>query len=328
MPKEITHIFFSEDTVNQLDKNKLFSTLSSNKPFYNFGSIAVDILYYNLDKFSTSWGDFLHGKDGNETSLPIIEALIDLKNNQNDKYFHQKLSFICGFLTHMALDITFHPFVYYFSGNYYDDNKDLAILAKMNHRIIEGWIDLFLLEKKSINLKDFKDLDNIYKNKEINLIILDFMSKIFDKAWKTDKNILKPLKRGYFIQKFLTKQFKNSNMNKLIRIINRLSNNKLKSYVALFYPIKYSKIPTKIIEFGQFKNPVTNEEYKGNFYTLWDDALKLSTAFLKAVNDFIYLESDENNLKSIIKDYSLDVGFVKTKVDEAKHFLPLSLDIE
>jgi len=328
MPKEITHIFFSEDTVKELDKSNLFSVINSNKPFYNFGSIAVDIFYYNLNKKAIEQGDALHGKDGNETSLPIIEALKELKKNKDDKYFNQKLSFICGFLTHMALDITFHPYVYYFSGNYYDKNKEKRTLARMNHRIIEVFIDLFLLDKKSIELKNFKDLENIYKNKEINLIILDFLSKAFSKAWKTDDNILKPLKRGYYIQKFLTKQFKNPQANKLLKIVNILSDNKLKSYLVLFYPIKYTKIPSEIIDFGTFKHPVTNAEYKGNFYTLWNDALNLSTSFLKAVNDFIFLDCDESVLKSIIKDYSLDVGLVKTKVSDAKYFSPLSLTID
>ena len=133
---------------------------------------------------------------------------------------------------------------------------------------------------------------------------------------------------GYYIQKFLTKQFKNPQANKLLKIVNILSDNKLKSYLVLFYPIKYTKIPSEIIDFGTFKHPVTNAEYKGNFYTLWNDALNLSTSFLKAVNDFIFLDCDESVLKSIIKDYSLDVGLVKTKVSDAKYFSPLSLTID
>ena len=110
-----------------------------------------------------------------------------------------------------------------------------------------------------------------------------------------------------------------------VRLLNDIFDNKLRAYLALFYSFDFSKFPKYIIEFGSFKHPVTGEEFSGNLDDLWNNGVNLSTKFLSAVNDYIFQNGSKEQLKEIIKGYSLDVGLVGVKVHEVKHFAPWQL---
>jgi hypothetical protein len=334
MPKEITHISFADETVNELRNSgaeQFSSLLSGNAEYLHFGSIAVDTFYYSIkipffEKNYFPWGDLVHGNEGNDTSLALIDMLEILKNNQDDPLFAQKLAFTCGYLTHMAMDINFHPYVYYFSGNYYDESISKQIDAQMRHRLIESWLDLYILETKAIKLKDYKAIKNISKNSDTNLKMLEFLGLSYAKAWETETDIFQFLKKGYFIQMILAgKLFKEKTFSDLIRMVNDIFENKLRAILALFYPVDYIEIPKFIIEFEKFRHPVTGEEFKGNIHDIWNNGIKLSTDFLTAVNNYIFAGWDKEQLKSVIKGYSLDVGLVGVRIDDVKHFAPWQL---
>lgn len=324
MPKEITHIVFSDQSLELLKDTELYNHLSQSKNSYHFGSLAVDSFYYNvklpfIDKDFFQWGDLVHGAEGNHPFIPIFKALEELKNNKSDTLFSDKFSFICGYLTHCALDVNFHPYVYYFSGNYYDPDKEESINAQMRHRLIEGWIDLHLINEHGLNKYHTKSAAKVFGNDFINLKLLEFLSLHFANIWESDKaTIFKAIKRGYFIQKVLNNIFDNKLLKDYIKSINDLSNNKARSYLALFYPDTYD-IPDYILNFGTFKNPVTGEEYQSSFNDLWNQALKLSSEFLKAVDQYIFHNNNEI-LSEVIKGYSLDVGLIEVPVKEVKHF--------
>lgn len=202
MPKEITHILFSDETFDKLklDKNRLSEIISSNLDFYHFGCVGVDSFYYNIklpfiDKEFVQWGDFVHGADGNDTALAFRNCADYLKKNLNEPSFDKKLAFIAGFITHIAMDINFHPYVYYFSGNYYDGEYPKRVDAMMRHRLIEAWIDLFMLNRKNIDLHEFDSMIRIENNKKDNYEIIEFICKFFAEAWETDKEMIPSFKQ-------------------------------------------------------------------------------------------------------------------------------------
>lgn len=351
MPKEITHIIFADETLKQISNTQLYNHISQSINFYQFGSLAVDSFYYNLeipfvDKNYFQWGDMVHAAEGNNPFKPIYSALKELKNTyinstkesnyktplkkqienrykNNNTDFKNKLSFICGYLTHCALDINFHPFVYYFSGNYYDSDKEESINAQMRHRLIEGWIDYYLIKQ---NPDDYSSNTtfNSFSDDITNLNLLEFLSNHYAISWNSDKkNISDSLVRGYFIQKTLNSIFDNKTFKNSIRFLNNFSKNKMRAYLALFYPDNFD-IPEYIINFGMFKNPVTGEENYQNFDDLWKQSLKLSSDFLNAVNEYIF-NDNEAILKETLKPYSLDVGLIETPVKKVKYFSPWNL---
>jgi len=333
MPKEITHIEFSAETVSELEKRgetSLSSLLKENDSSMHFGSIAVDTFYYNLkfpfEKNYFQWGDIVHGAEGEDTSLPILEMIEKTLGEFTAEAAKKKIAFLSGFLTHMAMDIVFHPFVYYFSGNYFASDPEDRINAQMRHRIIESWIDLLVLNKKSQSLQNYPHLKTIASQREINLELLDFLGKACNKAWQKDENLFPALKKGYEIQMFLAVNvLKNSSLLSFTRTLNDFMENKLRAYLALFYPQNSKEIPESIEYFGSFKHPVTGELFSGNLHDLFAKALTLSTDFLLAVSKYIFEDRDKNLLKSVIKGYSLDVGIEGVKVHEVNYFSPLKI---
>ena len=322
MPKEITHIAFSDISLEQIKDTETAKNIIKSKNSFHFGSLAVDSFYYNIklpiiDKDFFQWGDLVHGAEGNNPFIPIYAALKDLKENKEDNLFSDKLAFISGYLTHCAMDINFHPYVYYFSGNYYDPDKEESINAQMRHRIIESWIDLHII--KTRENYHTKSACKVFKNDHLNLQLLNFLCRHFAQAWKTDqKGIFNFIKRGYFIQKISNGLYDNKIMKDYVKYLNDLSKNKLRAYLALFYPDTFD-IPNYIIDFGTFKNPVTGEEFNSSFDILWQDSLKLSTDFLNAIDKYIFSD-DEQILFNVIKGYSLDVGLIEVPVKEVKYF--------
>jgi hypothetical protein len=51
------------------------------------------------------------------------------------------IAFILGYITHCALDMTFHPVIYYLSGNYYDVDPGKKAHAVYLHRHLETCLD-------------------------------------------------------------------------------------------------------------------------------------------------------------------------------------------
>lgn len=332
MPKEITHILFSDATLKKLDsKHKLFNSISSNLDFYHLGAIAVDSFYYNIkipfiDKDFHQWGDMVHGAEGNDTALAFRNCAEYLKENKNEPLFDKKIAFICGFLTHMAMDINFHPYVYYFSGNYYDGEHSKKVDAMMRHRLIESWLDLYMLDKNNIALNDFDSINNIEKNHKDNYQVIEFLCRFFAQAWNTDKDLVSPFKRGYHIQILLNNILvKNKSIFSFFRTLNDVFDNTLRDYLALFYPESYKAMPDYIVNFKEFKHPVTGEVFKGDVNDLFANGIKLSTSFLQAINDYVFEDLEKSTFDNILRGYSLDVGLEGVKVETVKYFSPWSI---
>lgn len=322
MPKEITHVAFADLTSEQIKNTEIYKHIFNSKNSFHFGSLAVDSFYYNMklpiiDKDFFQWGDLVHGAEGNNPFIAIYAALKYLKENKNDSLFSEKLAFICGYLTHCAMDINFHPYVYYFSGNYYDPDKNESINAQMRHRIIESWIDLYIIKNKG--KYNTKSAAKVFNTDNLNIELLKFISTHFAATWQTnEQKVFIAIKRGYFVQKILNNIFDNKNIKDYVKSLNQITKNKIRSYLALFYPDNFD-IPDYIINFGTYKNPVTGEEFNSSFEDLWSNALNLSTDFLNAVDQYLF---DDNDLilQETIKGYSLDVGLIEVPVKEVKYF--------
>ena len=334
MPKEINHIFFADQSLAELKKtgeSLFFSLLEKELSFFHFGSIATDTFYYSLkipffEKNYFQWGDLVHGAEGNDTSISLINALTYLKNNKNDPDFTKKLAFIAGFFTHFTMDVNFHPFVYYFSGNYYDEEPSERVNAAMRHRIIEGWMDLHILNNNKVLLHEFEAINHIHANKEDNFKMLEFIAKFYSETWETKVDIFKFLKKGYFIQMLLNKVFfKNKTLFDLARTLNDIFDDKLRGHLALFYPKDFEKMPNYIVNFDKFQHPVTGEEFNGSLDDIWNNSLKLSLSFLTAIEKYVFTNSSLEELKKVIKGYSLDVGLEGVKVHDVKYFSPWKL---
>jgi hypothetical protein len=334
MPKEITHILFASESLKKITTNskKLSNILSVESDSYKFGAVATDSFYYSIktpfEKDYFQWGDLVHGAEGNDTTESVLQALKNLKNNPKDEQFNSRLAFITGFISHIALDVNFHPYVYYFSGNYYDPLEVEKVNAMMRHRLIEAWIDLYLLNKNNLSLKTFKDIKKVFSNHKVNLDSLKFLSHFYKFNFKIEKDLFMFLKKGYFIQATLNRKIINNYaLYQLLKPINKLLDNKLRDYMSLFYPNDISNIPDYIVNFEKYSHPVTGDIFEGNINVIWNDALDMSNSFFNEIENYIWGNGSFEQLKQVIKGYSLDVGLEGIKVHDSKFFSPWELEL-
>ena len=135
MPKENTHLHFAYGLLEEFQDCDILKDVSDNIWNYLLGSIIPDTFYYGSSASLRRISESFHGKDGNPTNITIVQVL----DNARDK---KDLSFILGYISHCALDITFHPVIYYLSGNYYDESPQKRARAVYLHRHLETCLDL------------------------------------------------------------------------------------------------------------------------------------------------------------------------------------------
>lgn len=334
MGKEISHIILAEESARLLDdpgKDDFARALDEFSAAFHFGSIAADTFFYAVripfvESGFPCCGDRLHGVDGNDTSVTFLHMLGELKDNPADPLFGEKLAFICGFLTHIALDTVIHPCVYYFSGNYYHECPGERALATTRHRLIESWLDLFFLRKTSRDAAEFRPLADIRRNSRLNLALLRFFFKSFTRAEQADESLWKYLQRGYNVQMFLNSKYPDPAWGRMVGAANRALKGRLNSFLALFYPWNYRKIPPEVTDFEFYRHPVTGEELSTGLDTLWESARERSCDFLHAVREYIYHGGDRERLAGIIKGYSLNTGMAGVPISDAGYFDSLPLD--
>ncbi len=328
MGKEISHIILAEQSALSLGdpgKDDLAAALGEFPHSFHFGSIAADTFFYAmripfLEAGFPCCGDRLHGVEGNDTSVTLLHMLRKLKNNPRDPMFREKLAFVCGFLTHIALDTVMHPCVYYFSGNYYHQCPEERAKATTRHRLIESWLDLFFLRKTSTAVGEFRPLAEIRRHSRLNLALLRFFFKSFARAEQADESLWKYLQRGYNVQMFLNSKYPDPAWGRMVGAANRLLKGRLNALLALFYPWDYREIPPEIIDFRFYRHPVTGEELAASPDRLWEMARERSIDFLEAVREYIFRDGDLERLTGVIKGYSLSMGLVGVPISDAGYF--------
>lgn len=134
MPKENTHLWFAYGLLEEFTGRAMLRYISNHLYRYLLGAVIPDTFYYSAGKSLVRISEAIHGRDGNPTNTLILEVL-DAARGPAD------IAFILGYITHCALDITFHPVVYYLSGNYYDDDRARRSSAVRLHRHLETCLD-------------------------------------------------------------------------------------------------------------------------------------------------------------------------------------------
>ncbi len=137
MPKENTHLWFAHGLLDFVPETRMLKDVSAHIGQYHLGSIIPDTFFYSSDKSVGEVSEIIHGKDSSPTNKIIIRVLDEAKGMSD-------VAFILGYISHCALDITFHPMVNSLSGNYYNEDPLERHEAVYLHRHIETCIDALI----------------------------------------------------------------------------------------------------------------------------------------------------------------------------------------
>lgn len=271
MPKELTHWHIAREALKRGVPVEVEKIIASNPAVYYLGAIAHDIPFYDLSKPSDlsieHIANQMHGVDGENTLTPLIEILEMALNQTNPK--QASLAFLLGMLTHFVADSTFHPMVYYLSGNYFANDSVERGKAVFRHRLLETAIDLWL--KKVVPMDYPENLNHLWREagepgrQAFELLIEHF-------ANQGDSRVKALFMRARRNHRFLQTAYSWSTPRRVLALYRRNGHPEVEKLEALFYsqPLDLSLFDGTI----EWLHPVSGELNKTSLDELFNESVK------------------------------------------------------
>lgn len=379
MPKEITHCLFAEKSVHALAASdfparretgrEILFLFEKQKEALLYGSVAPDIFYYDVpmpwEKKKTPrgavWGDLVHGAHGEDALHHVREMLRVLKNpalqvpltgNRALKRDEHSLLvlFVMGYLAHVALDTLLHPFVYYYSGNYYADDRAEKRRVEARHRALETVYDLYNLERFGTTLKKYRPRARIYLKDEPRYLALGLYALGLLRAWpelakkefgseKLPPNIRKhPLfaitHRSYKKQLLFNKIFQNRSVSRFGLWLNHKRNDGWHDNSSLLYPAatyreylaNAAHRALAIEKLRTYRDPVDNRLHIFSPARIERRILVRTQGMYRVVWSYLEGKIDEKRLSYYLRGFSLNNGRVGVPTNAMRYFAPLAID--
>lgn len=315
MPKELTHWQVARRAFQGEIKVSIRDIIASAAHLYYMGAVAHDIPFYDLSTPAEASlervGNYLHGVNGENTLVPLQDILTAALKDPEKRYL---LSFFLGMLTHYVTDSTFHPAVYYLSGNYFDSDPVRRSKAVFRHRLLETGLDLWLETREPLTYP--KSLAGLWRSsgkqgeEALGLLIGRY-------TVEGDQEIRKHFQKAWRNQRLLQTAFKWSVPWRILRFYRHLGHPGSEKLEALFYPqpLNLSFFDTCLA----WRHPVSGELHETRLEELFAESVtKVINLFNKlgerppdAWLDYLYT----------LPPVSLDSGLAYVAVKEMKYFL-------
>ncbi len=292
MVYENTHLWAAEQIRSRIKNSTIEETIGNNLDYYHLGAIFPDVLFYSRDPKISEAAYFLHGKAGAPTNVFIFDVLDQIR----DKLDKKNLTFIWGFLTHCAMDIVFHPVVFYFSG--YDPNDD------QSGQLRNGYLHLHYetIIDRHFNKRIF--LENIVKPAIVKNLIIPSIRNI------SRQDIMDCLKKQIFYFRLI-----HSRLYYLIFKMFAKMGLVDKRLVAGFYAnlnVETKKLPEKL----NYRDIISGSDKEATLEGLMDGGVDLAVKMIEAAYNYSVGKISKESCKSTIAGNNLDTGRGnKTKED-------------
>lgn len=315
MPKELTHWHVAKKALSSNLPPRIHQIIQQNLELYYLGAVAHDIPFYDLSQppevSLERIGNEMHGVSGENTLVPLIDIL-ERALRRGDRV--HLLCFVLGMLTHYVVDSTFHPFVYYLSGNYFDQNTQKRAKAVFRHRLLETGIDLWLETSEPMdyptNLASLWRRAGTEGKEAFSLLVRHF-------TMEGDKGTPAHFKSAWRNHRILQSLFRKTIPWRILTLYRRIGHPGAEKLEALFYPQ-----PLNLSIFASsftWRHPVTGEKYNDTLEEIYKTSIeKVITLFLK-LGDKSEWEWPE--ILSQMKPLSLDSGLVYCPAKEMKYFM-------
>ena len=298
MVKENTHLYAANKIAGMIENTEISSVIEEHISCYYLGSVIPDCFYYSPRKRVNAVADILHGKKGENTVILILDILDHARSAGNSR----DLAFALGYLSHCALDIAFHPVLYYFTGNHRSEEVGRTE-ASYRHFHIETylddkWNDSFYIDTliRTDTLKD-----------------LSFPGLASTRFGIPEKMIRTALRRQMFLNRLYRKRF----VYKIVCVIQRMRLLN-KAFTALFYAnLETEKEP--VPDRFRIRNVVTGKREK----TSWDETLEKASRnavrMAGSAYDYYSGKIGRDECTRTLKGESLATGKIRTPATDIRY---------
>jgi hypothetical protein len=292
MVYENTHLWAAEQIRRSIENRLIADTIGSYADFYYLGAVFPDILYYSRDSPISRAAYFLHGDTGSPTNAFIFDVLDQAKETSDEK----SLVFIWGFLTHCAMDIVFHPVIFYFSGYAPQNDQTRRLHSEYLHLHYETIID-----------RHFNN--GIFLENVINPAIVKDLAipSILNISRRDIENCLK--KQIFYFRLIHSRLY--------YLIFKMLSKMGLadKRLVAGFYAnlaVETKKLPQKLT----YRDIISGRDLEATLEDLMEKGIDMAVKMVAAAYDYYGGNISKQSCRETIAGHNLDTGRVnKTKAD-------------
>jgi len=292
MVYENTHLWAAQQIRSRIENRQIAETIGDRADFYYLGAVFPDVLYYSKDPVISRVAYFLHGDTGVSTNAFIFDAL-DLIRVTPDE---NTLVFIWGFLTHCALDIVFHPVVFYFSGYAPQDDPTSQLHKEYLHLHYETIID------RHFNKGSF--LENMINPAIVKDLTLPPMRNI------SHRDIQNCLKKQIFYFRLIHNRLYYWIFKVLAQM--GLADKRL---VAGFYAnlaVETKTLPQKLI----YRDIISGSNSETTLEDLMEESITLAVKMIGAAYEYYAGNIIRQSCQNTIAGHNLDTGWVnKTKAD-------------
>lgn len=289
MPKENTHLLLINGIIEAMDHAEVKGMLRDNYDALCFGGIVADTFFYSSNRDVIRIGEELHGKNGERTNRLTFELLDHARDHKSEKL----LCMAMGYISHCVFDITFHPIIYYLTGNYYDKDAAKRDRAVYRHRLMETKLDSHVNSR--YYLDEILDEDDGFAHQALEIIS--------GRYGVAHAHLLKAYKK----QIRGNKCFRNGFMHKMIHLLSRLRILDYKNVLPLFYH-HLKKDEMEMDETLRYCDILSGVEIEGNLTALLkhaqDESIERIIAAFAYYNNLI----DKADAMRIIRGESLDTG--------------------
>ena len=314
MPAIYTHYTFANDVLRGVPE-ELKSKLSEGRKIYELFAQSFDILFFK----NRLLGTYAHNNNVNLYFKNIINCIKD--NGLQDR--SDVLAYLYGSITHYVLDAVVHPFVYYHTGRYYQNNKE-TFKYKGKHAYMEHQIDAIIYEernKKSIKAAKFDKevLQKVKFSKELRKVIDEAFFQTFDTV-----NGSRLMYKGYKNYRFVLRHVNISRLGlkyRLYKILDKWVWLKWKPSSYCYYIEKLDREVLNL-ERNSWCYPVDKEKvYHYTFYDLYDIATLRARKIIVALNEFFQDKETIEEVLGLIGNDSYYMGIDVEKRGQMKYFL-------
>ncbi|MBT4935869.1 zinc dependent phospholipase C family protein [Candidatus Woesearchaeota archaeon] len=286
MVKGNTHLWSAEKIRRKVKSERIRKTITSNLKYYRLGSFIPDSGFYCSIKSVNYISYWLHGKKGNLTNKIIFSMLDKIKKTHDQK----DLALMFGYITHCALDITFHPMIFYLTGNYSDPSPLKLRKARYEHHRLETYID----SKFNTSLR-------IHEVASAKLIDdTSFITALSECMGGKKKKYKKALRNQLWFDKH--------SHSKLVYFFVSLFPS-LKPIAGMMYP----SLKKDRYVFGKditYLDPINGNKHRASFQQLFMKGFSLSEKMIIAADKYVHNEITKKQAQKIIDGKSLDTGKV------------------
>lgn len=290
MPKEISHLIFSDRALKKIedtcpDKGQIL------RKQYNFlllGSIIPDTAFYDLsllnkNKSISFLSHRIHGERGSLDNIFLRNVLEEGLKGSDDVF-----AFCCGIICHQWADMLFHPLIFHLTGNYAHPDPVERRRSQARHRFLEGLVDLKLAELYfpggEFTPSSIMGRLKAMGSREACFLMFLKSIPVDRRVWQIEETVRK-LDKVLLFQLRLLLLYGNTLFKRLILLANGIGSNRLEAHAGLLYGDKSFLSHRMLNEEYYFRDPWSGEEKTASVAGLSEKVIDRTSRSMEKYND-------------------------------------------